>query len=140
MPKYEFPVIEPRSLDLECLSMERLGTIQFKEFSSELNPLVEKYENWITTVLKPQIGQLEDKLQSTANEQIERCEYVLKRIRRGIELISSDETAGNAFKFANLAMYYQRLYGDWAKENRKSGSVQCTGSEYSSLFSHLTRI
>jgi len=123
MPKYEFPVIEPRSLDLECLSMERLGTIQFKEFSSELNPLVEKYENWITTVLKPQIGQLEDKLQSPANEQIERCEYALKRIRRGIELISSDETAGNAFKFANLAMYYQRLYGDWAKENRKNGHV-----------------
>ena len=128
LPKYEFPVIEPTSLELDCLLMERLGTISnIEEFSAELKPLADVYEKWITTQLRPKIDTLEPKLQRTATEQAKRCEDALRRIREGIEIVSSDQTAGDSFRFANLAMHFQRLYGVWAQNNRKSGRVNGYG-------------
>ncbi len=124
LPKYEFPVIEPTGLNLDCLSMKKLGTItDIKQFSTELTPLADAYEKWITTELKPKISTLDPKLQRTATEQVDRCENALRRIMEGIEIISTDQTAGDSFRFANLSMHYQRLYGGWAMRNRKSGRV-----------------
>ncbi|MBN17869.1 MAG: hypothetical protein CL758_06330 [Chloroflexi bacterium] len=124
MPKYEFPVIKPKELELDCLEMERLGTISdIKQFRSELTPIADAYEEWITEKLRPKISTLETKLQRTAEKQVERCEDALRRIREGIEIISTDENAGDAFRFANLGMYYQRLYGGWAENNRRNGRV-----------------
>ena len=53
--------------------------------------------------------------------QIKNCHIAKKRIIAGIKLISTDPIAGQAFQFANEAMWDQMMYSRWAKENMKKG-------------------
>ena len=124
IPKYTIPKIKPRELELDGLYMEKLYQVKdFTEYKKLLEPIASEYEHWIKE-LESTIPSIQKSFQLTAKNQIEECNNALNRIRKGIEIVSTDKTAGEAFSFANRAMLLQQSYGDWAQKNRKNGKVQ----------------
>jgi len=82
-----------------------------------LYPLVEGYDSWIKD-LKSYIDSFDKRYRATAQDIIDRCEDVVKRIASGINILSNREEARLAFCFANKAMDIQ---AQWS--SRKSGLV-----------------
>ena len=120
VPKYEVPIIEPEEMDLEGLYMKNLYDVKdYSEYVDLLNPIANAYEKWIQN-LDDQMSDVPKGFEETAKRQKEKCENALFRIRKGIKLVSEDKIAGEAFAFANHAMYLQRAYGTWAGENIKN--------------------
>ena len=87
-------------------------------------PLVEGYGAWIA-------GQRErartgvdglDGNEATSAEILAEAEASLVRIAEGIDLLSNDPRACEAFRFANLAMADQRVHGLWAEHRRREGT------------------
>ena len=123
-PRHTLPAVRPRKVDLECLLMSRLyGISEISEYRKLLSPLADIYEEWIRSDLEPRIQTLPEQFKPAAAKQLEQCMHALGRIRRGIELISTDAMSAGAFEFANRAMYLQRSHIVWSQENQERGKV-----------------
>ena len=113
-------VDEPKLEGLE-LDMKVLAETPAKELGKRLRALPDAYEDWVR--------RLEKKIDSGEagiadfNEQaalaIKRCELALARIRDGLALLAGNERAAEAFRFANRAMWQQRVRGLCAEAVRK---------------------
>ena len=77
---------------------------------ARLGPLVTAYAAWIedrkaelkTADMAP--------YQGPGQSALERCRDTLERIEAGVKLLLEDEKAAMAFRFANLAMWQQRVH------------------------------
>lgn len=127
-PTYELAQTTPPTSDeipalaQACLDMKRLAELRDDEFSAALEPIAEAYADWIQTQrarLTNPSPDLEPYLQY-ARENLEKCKTALRRIRAGIALLSSDGRAAKAFRFANRAMYLQRVHSLYAQAKRQS--------------------
>ena len=49
---------------------------------------------------------------------------VVSRMEDGIDVITSDDKAFEAFKFANMAIAWQQTMSNWAKENAEREQVE----------------
>jgi hypothetical protein len=116
LPAWELPRIDPRS-DVEAeLRMAELGGasadgVPGQVLFTMLSPLADAYEDWIKNVLRVRLldPDFPQELRETALDHIESCEESLRRIREGIELVSSGpDEVRRAFCFANRAMALQR--------------------------------
>lgn len=127
IPAYEVPMQTPPTAndnpDLKalCLDMKELSETGGAEFTSRLVPLVEAYAKWIEAqkdrLLVPTEGL---SLYADAAEQaIHNCRRVLERVREGLEVISSNEQAADAFRFANRAMWLQRIRSIYSERVRR---------------------
>ena len=76
------------------------------EVSNALNPLVNGYKSWIS-YLESIRDSMNEEHKEIATKIINRCYEILKRIRKGIDLLLSDQDARLAFCFANKAMDLQ---------------------------------
>lgn len=86
---------------------------------TELVGFVDKYESWIDTQnTKAETEEEEDK--ATAKKIIKKIQCAKKRMRKGIELIRTDEIAKLSFAIANEAMLMQMKASDKAKGKIKS--------------------
>jgi hypothetical protein len=115
VPKYEVPkVTPPIAEDIPLLAglvldMKVLAETPAEELAGKLGPLVAAYEGWI--------GEQESRLSQpdfAAHRQVgtttlQRCRDALVRIKDGLQLISEDEQAAESFRFANRAMWQQRI-------------------------------
>ncbi|MDK2599124.1 hypothetical protein QO179_04985 [Bacillus stercoris] len=54
---------------------------------------------------------------------MDQCELVLKRLRKGISVLRSDDKALQAFQFANRAMASQRVHSIYALLKRRGENV-----------------
>ena len=54
---------------------------------------------------------------------LERCERALARIREGLEILRDDPQAMEAFRFANRAMWWQRIHSILAEQRRHGDEV-----------------
>lgn len=127
-PVHHVHSIAPRRMDADGLSMEKLYRINdFSEYQALLSPVTDMYEWWISAELESKIESLPPGFRPAAEEQISECKTALRRMRRGIEIVSTDSTAGEAFAFANRAMRLQLSHGEWARKNMDEG--ECGGSE-----------
>jgi len=98
-----------------------------------LTPLVDRYAEWISL----QRESLERapfvdnrSLRSVAEEHLNRCEISADRMRTSLRIIERDTDVLDAFRFANRAMWDQRIHSLWAQANRRRGQVSGAASDF----------
>lgn len=93
---------------LSMKQLSDLGEIEKNEIISGLKIFVSEYNNWINSLETQTIS---DKLlQTVADVHIKKCRVSYERMVYGISILENNESAWNAFRLANRAMYMQRLH------------------------------
>lgn len=93
-----------RSLSPSPFSAEFLASLgRRQDIVARLLEFSGIYEQWVESEAL-RVKSLPRELQSAATENIEICRSTVKRIRQGIEILSTDENAFRAFCLANQAM------------------------------------
>ncbi len=116
--KTEGPAVDPALAGLE-LDMKELA--ECDDLRPRLLPLVAAYASWIAAQ-RARIGNPASRLEgheAIAMTSLTRCEEALARLRSGIELVASDPVGKEAFRFANRAMWLQRVHTVWAERRRR---------------------
>lgn len=112
----DYPKLEGLVLD-----MKDLAFTESYDFSSKLVALPEAYKDWITKqkirIEEPAAGLVG--YERIANESLDMCKNAMERIKKGIDLICSDASAADSFRFANRAMWLQRVRSIMADNARK---------------------
>ena len=133
VPSYEVPRQTPPTVndipdlvDL-VLDMKELASTETKELSTKLAALPDSYKLWIRQ--QAAVREADDTLApyaDVAEDSLDSCGQTLRRIRSGIDLISKDEQAAEAFRFANKAMWLQRVRSIYSEKCRRGqpGSVE----------------
>ena len=110
------------------LDMKELALAEKPVLLAGLRALESAYGEWIqreaAKVNDPAEG-LADHAE-TAARQADRCRRACARIREGIEMISNDPMAEKAFRFANEAMWQQRIHAIYARQRRKGAAASVT--------------
>ncbi len=118
VPRYDVPHVGPRPSDAAYLDMRTLYEAKAADYAALLSPLADEYEAWIAGDLEPRAARMPARHRAAANRQAAECRRALRRIRRGIEIVSTDEAAADAFSFANRAMYLQMSHARWIRDKR----------------------
>ncbi len=141
IPSYEVPQQTPPTgqeiRDLAGLvpDMKELSETDTKDFATKLAALPDAYEKWIQG--RSSVVQEPDKALSphivAAEVSLDHCRRTLDRIRAGIDVISTDEQAAEAFRFANKAMWLQRIRSIYSERFRrdqdpKLGEIDVAGN------------
>ncbi len=116
----DFPKLKGLELD-----MKALAETPREKLSQKLRALPEAYADWIKRC-KKRIESGEDGLgvhKKAGKAAIERCEQALERIRDGLSVIASNDQAAEAFRFANRAMWQQRVRSVYAEKRRRGFKV-----------------
>lgn len=101
-----FEVLDKLDNNLRPLDAEWLVSASDKALIAGLERLVSCYSDWIT-LEEARIPSLTAELQAQGRKQIERCRDGAKRMKEGVELLSKDQVARNAFQLAQRAMATQ---------------------------------
>lgn len=117
VPMFEVPRVEAASLSdaIEaglCLDMFELSRVPSLEVGGKLRPLLRSYRTWIDAQER-KTSDSSERLTSfahQANAVIARAREAADRIEAGIALLETDANASEAFRFANEAMWLQRLH------------------------------
>ena len=123
-PDYEVPRVTPPSaveipaLQDAVLDMRTLAETADADFGRALGPIVTAYTQWIAEqAARLGSADLAPYLPS-ARQSLDQCRGTLERMRAGIELLGRDPQAAEAFRFANRAMWLQRIRSLYAREVR----------------------
>lgn len=104
------------------LDMKLLAELPKADLIAALRRLETTYAGWIQRE-SAKISQPSERLadhQGAAQRAIQRCQRACDRVREGIDLIESDALTEDAFRFANRAMWYQRVRTTYTREVRKN--------------------
>ncbi len=125
VPWYDVPVTEaPTAADLPgladlILDMRQLADLDEKPLAKTLGLLHQEYAAWIggqqTRVDAKALGEHE----SSARDALEKCRRTAERLKTGIDTVLADPRALEAFRFANRAMWLQRVRSLYALERRR---------------------
>ncbi|RPH96567.1 helicase [candidate division KSB1 bacterium] len=127
IPTQEIPqTTPPTAKDIPALAslvldMKLLSEASDADLPRYLKALPDAYAEWIEQHRKKIDDPAEDlqKHAMAANEALKKCTGTLARIRAGIALLESNPQAADAFRFANRAMWQQRVRSRFVKEVRK---------------------
>jgi hypothetical protein len=129
VPTHEVPRTTPPTVDdwpkLEGLvtDMKDLGETPTTALEAKLRPLLTAYAAWIddrqADLKKSDMAPFEVAGQTA----LERCREAHSRIKEGLTLLNDDEQAAEAFRFANLAMWQQRVRTIVALKKRRDEPV-----------------
>lgn len=114
LPSCDIKPVKPREKALFAnqfdLSMRSLseGDSSDSDIIGNLGLLAKDYESWINARQDQQENSLSDQYQIPATGNLEKCRECLKRIKEGIEYLSSNSDAMVAFRLANRAMLIQQ--------------------------------
>jgi hypothetical protein len=136
VPAYEVPRTDPPTaadvpeLAAVTLDMAVLADTSDEDLAGRLGPLVDAYTAWIdrqrARLADPAAGL--DGFQDAAGHALDRCQATAGRIRRGIDLLAADPLAAEAFRFANRAMWQQRVHSLAAERRRRESEVDPRGA------------
>jgi hypothetical protein len=125
VPRYDVPkVTPPTAADIPALAglvldMKVLADTPSAEFAARLGPLASAYEAWIAEQ-EGKLGQPDlAAYQQVGKAALQRCREALARIRDGLSLLGQDDSAAEAFRFANRAMWLQRIHTIYALARRR---------------------
>ena len=127
VPKFEVPQQTPRSeADDENLAgltmdMKALTELPKEGLIASLRHIEIAYRIWIK-VEEAKLQLTSEKLQGheeAARRAVKNCGRARERIKAGITLIETDPLAEEAFRFANRAMWQQRIHSTFARKVRK---------------------
>ncbi len=125
-PTYEVPVTTPPTVDdnpalgAVVLDMQRLTEMPEAELLQSLRALTDSYVEWIASN-QARVDSGADGLADfagPAREAMDACRQARQRISAGIELLASDPKAMRAFRFANQAMWQQRIHALFSERKR----------------------
>lgn len=114
----EIPALAAAMLDMKALSEQPDGA-----FGAALSPIADAYEAWIVTqearlaALPPDLAPYA----TAAHQAMDECRATLVRIRAGITLLGTNPQAAEAFRFANRAMWLQRIHTLYTRAVRQGG-------------------
>jgi hypothetical protein len=125
-PQHELPRQTPPTprdvpeLENLTLDMKQLAEMPKDELVANLHVIVEAYGAWLEREAAKQTDPKEklENHQSAAQRAVEACARALKRIHEGIALLETHSHAERAFRFANRAMYLQRVHSIFARKAR----------------------
>lgn len=139
LPTYEVPVTETPGLEPEdrpamrrmvergWLDMSELAALPRDELNEVFRCLLDDYSAWIAEQ-EERIGREITGFDPPAEEVIARCREVALRLEEGAALLTKDETALEAFRFANRVMALQRTRGLYAQARRRQ--QKCVPEEF----------
>ena len=125
VPSYEVPRTTPPTekddphLAGLVVDMKELGESATADFEKKLRPLLVAYSAWIkereTDLEKSDMALYKKSGQAV----VQRWKETLARIEAGLKLLEEDEKAAEAFRFANLAMWQQRIHTIHSQKRRR---------------------
>lgn len=103
------------------LDMKELTELPKAELIANLRIVENAYRDWIAkeTSKLSQPAERLAKHQPAVQRSLGRCQRALERIEEGINLIASNTQAEEAFRFANRAMWLQRIHSTYTRKVRK---------------------
>ena len=132
IPEYEFPGVSAalEGFDPFYFSMRNLSVAKKKdEIITRLNVLADSYDKWIQEKLVQDSKMSNTKFRDEIGKSvIEKCKDALGRIRAGIQLITDDSIAFDAFCFMNRAMILQRNIMNFSKKH--GSGVECNFADF----------
>jgi len=124
LPTYDIPqTTSPSIADYPELAGLMLDMKTLAQFSDEylfqsLRVLPAAYQNWIqiqdAKINTPALSEFSE----SAHKALSHCSATKKRIEAGIRLLETNPLALQAFRFANEAMYLQRVHSQYAEKRR----------------------
>lgn len=135
IPRYDVAVTEAPGLDPKdrpamrrmfddgFLDMKKLAAMENAELIAGLNVLADDYSAWIGEQ-RNRIGKDVVGCDATAKAALDHCSEILNRLREGISILSTDEKAMKAFRFANSSMASQRVRSIYALKRRRGEDIQ----------------
>jgi hypothetical protein len=130
VPWYDVPSTEaPSSYDIPGLAelvcdMKELSGMPTTELVTTLSVLPREYELWIDHQAR-RVNSTELATHTKASDiALGRCRGALKRLRQGILAIGTNPQAAEAFRFANRAMWLQRVRSEYAMRRRRGEEVE----------------
>lgn len=137
VPTYEVPRTAPPTEDDAdenpafgkltglVLDMKLLAEADAKKLPKLLEPLLAAYRDWIdreeAKLSDPKEGL--SQFGDAARVALDNCLLTLKRIEEGLELLTKDSKAFEAFQFMNRAMWLQRTKSIFAENVRRGAEV-----------------
>jgi len=127
VPMFEVPQQTPRSADDDenlsglTLDMRALAELPKEGVIASLRYIEVAYRAWIKAEAA-KLMLLSEKLenhQEAAKQAVRCCTRMLERIKAGIDLIEANPLAEEAFRFANRAMWQQRIHSTFSRKVRK---------------------
>ena len=129
-PSYEVPMTTPPGVDDNpalagvVLDMQQLAEMSDAELLESLRVLTESYGQWIDANQARVNAGIDglDEFDATARQALEDCREARARIDAGVRLLETDAQALKAFRFANRAMWQQRIHA-LLSERRRAGAT-----------------
>lgn len=127
VPRYEVPQQTPRSAADDAnlagltMDMKALAEMPKEALIANLRLIESAYGIWIAAE-SAKLTLPEESLaghEGAAMRAVAACTRAVERIRAGIDLIEADPVAEEAFRFANRAMWQQRIHSTFARKVRK---------------------
>ena len=127
VPKFEVPQQTPRSADDDenlaglTMDMKALTELPKAGLIASLRHIETAYRVWIK-VEEAKLQLPPERLEGheeAARRAVKSCRRALERIKAGVNLIETDPLAEEAFRFANHAMWQQRIHSIFARQVRK---------------------
>jgi hypothetical protein len=116
--------VEARDVDDLVIDMQALAASSDADLAVFLQPLIQSYRQWIEDLKRRRTEDADlSNYDEAAQEVVRQAETALGRIEDGLALLASDERARDAFRFANQAMAWQRVRGEWIKQKRTNPQI-----------------
>lgn len=128
VPHYDVPATESPSIEeIPGLSelvrdMKRLSEMETSALVETLSTIPNEYERWIAEqeAGASALTSYSDAVAIALNH----SRRALERLRAGIDVIETDARAANAFRFANKAMWMQRVHSEYAMRRRRGEAIE----------------
>ena len=132
IPGHEVPQTTPPTendipeLAHVVLDMKTLSETTDAEFSSAIGSLVNAYQNWIKDQAARVSGPSSDlaPYSQPAQQAVDKARHILGRIQAGLDLLGANPQAAEAFRFANRAMWLQRIHSIYAQAIRQGQKIK----------------
>lgn len=127
VPKFDVPQQTPRSAEDDenlaglTMDMKALAELPTAGLIASLRHIETAYRVWINAEEAKLSLPMEALLghEDAAHRATKNCRRALERIKAGIALIQTDPLAEEAFRFANRAMWQQRIHSTFSRKVRK---------------------
>src|SRR5262249_32971652 len=125
MPRAAVRTVEQREVPNLVTDMKELAEAGDGDLSPKLQPLAREYAGWIAELESRRTAEVDLLDYADASERVvERARDVLQRLEEGIALLEKDADARRAFRFANQAMWQQRVRSVWIEAKKSSPNAQ----------------
>ena len=114
MPRAVVRTVKQSEVPGLITDMQELAEAADADLAPKLRPLVTEYAAWVAQLESRRMAEADLIDYADASTQVvERAREVLGRLQDGIALLDTDADARDAFRFANRAMWQQRVRSVW---------------------------